>query len=168
MSERQEKQARFAPPTEGRRHRRLLFVAALVLVAIGLLGWGFGRSRGVDGALLRSEGGMVSLPLAEVGDGQAHFYRYQSGEKTVSFFVVRGGDGRLRAALDTCDVCYEAKKGYRQEGSDMVCNNCDQRFPTIRINEVAGGCNPVGLPVTVDGERLILTATDLDRGARYF
>ncbi len=167
MSERSEKQARFTSTNDHRLRNRLL-VGALVLLAIGLLGWGLTRN-GNDGMpLVKAEQGVITLPLAQVNDGQAHFYRYQSGATSVAFFVVRGSDGKLRVALDTCDACYAAKKGYRQQGDVMVCNNCEQQFPTVKINEVSGGCNPVAVPMQLSGDRLTIASADLDRGVRYF
>jgi uncharacterized membrane protein len=74
----------------------------------------------------------------------------------------------IRSAFDTCDVCYKARKGYRQEGNDMVCNNCDQRFRTDKINEIKGGCNPAPLQRQLIGETLVLSTSDIEKGAWYF
>lgn len=167
MSERSEKQAQFVGNTERRRRNRLLAVA-VVMLAAGALGWGVARSNGVRVPQVKAEGGVIRLPLAQVNDGQAHFFRYQIGSVSVPFFVVRGTDGGIRVALDTCDVCYAEKKGYRQQGDVMVCINCDQQFPTVRINEVSGGCNPVAIPSATSGEILTIAAVDLERGVRYF
>jgi uncharacterized membrane protein len=50
----------------------------------------------------------------------------------------------------------------------MVCNNCDQRFRTDRINEVKGGCNPAPLERTVAGDRVVIAEADIAKGAWYF
>ncbi len=81
---------------------------------------------------------------------------------------MKSSDGVYRAALDACDVCFAAKKGYRQEGDDMVCNNCGNHFHSAQVNEVRGGCNPVGLERKVNGDRLDLNAKELEAGASYF
>ncbi|OGR30004.1 MAG: hypothetical protein A2091_03785 [Desulfuromonadales bacterium GWD2_61_12] len=148
--------------------RNRLLVAAIVVLAVGLLGWGLSRNTTAGSPLVKAEQGQITLPLAQVNDGQAHFYRYQSGATSMAFFVVRGSDGRIRVALDTCDACYAAKKGYRQHGEVMICNNCEQQFPTVKINEVSGGCNPVAVPIQLAGDQLTIASADLDRGARYF
>ena len=167
MTDRSEKQARFTTTNDHRLRNRLL-VAALVVLAAGLLGWGLSRHATGSRPLVKAEQGLITLPLAQVSDGQAHFYRYQSGATSLAFFVVRGSDSRIRVALDTCDACYSAKKGYRQQGEVMICNNCEQQFPTVKINEVSGGCNPVAVPIRLSGEQLTIASADLDRGARYF
>ena len=73
-----------------------------------------------------------------------------------------------RAALDACDMCYHAKKGYHQEGEDMICNNCGLKFHSSLINKVAGGCNPIGIATNIDGDQLVIKASDLERGGRFF
>jgi uncharacterized membrane protein len=113
-----------------------------------------------------SEG--VSVPLSEL-TGKARFYDYKTASgKTVRFFAMKSSDGVYRAALDACDVCFAAKKGYRQEGDDMVCNNCGNHFHSAQVNEVKGGCNPVGLERKVEGDRLNVSAKELEAGASYF
>jgi len=111
----------------------------------------------------------VYIPVSEVSDGIAHFYEYPSKSgKTIRFFVLKSSDGVIRAAFDACDVCYEAKKGYRQEGDYMICNNCGKRFPSNKINEVKGGCNPAPLNRNVVGGELVISKADIETGARYF
>ncbi len=115
-----------------------------------------------------AEDGVVRLPTADFADGQARFYTYQGGAKAISFFVLQGSDGALRAAYDACDVCYSFKKGYHQEDDVMVCNNCGNRFPSVRINVETGGCNPSPLKMQVQGDTIVIQAADIEAGARYF
>ncbi len=115
-----------------------------------------------------AEDGAVRLALADISDGRAHFYTFQAGGKAIPFFVLKSSDGVIRAAFDACDVCFPARKGYHQEGDEMVCNNCGTRFPSASINEVRGGCNPAPLTRQVQGDRVIIQASDLLAGARYF
>lgn len=112
--------------------------------------------------------GEVSIPLADLG-GKANFYDYVSeGGRKVRFFAMKSSDGVYRAALDACDVCFAAKKGYYQDGDDMVCKKCGNHFPSAQINEVHGGCNPIGINRKIDGDRLVIKASELGSGSRYF
>ncbi|OIO04370.1 MAG: hypothetical protein AUJ49_02885, partial [Desulfovibrionaceae bacterium CG1_02_65_16] len=52
--------------------------------------------------------GVVSIPDAEVSDGQDHFYSFQTGGKTVQFLVYKDHAGRLRAALNAGDERFPA------------------------------------------------------------
>ncbi|MBM4430415.1 MAG: DUF2318 domain-containing protein [Chloroflexi bacterium] len=123
---------------------------------------------GSEFPLVAPQDGVVRVPVAGLSDGQARFYAIQSGNKTIPFFVVQGSDQVVRAALDACDVCYEAKLGYHQEGNVMVCNACGNRFPLTRINEEKGGCNPSPLNAVVKGDQIIIQLAELEAGSRYF
>ena len=85
----------------------------------------------------------------------------------VTYFVLKSSDGVIRAAIDACDVCYRAGKGYTQEGDYMVCENCGQRFASTRINVVKGGCNPAPLNRVVKGSNLIIKIADINQNSWY-
>ena len=169
---REGKRAQFAQEPEGRSNSntvKILALVAVILVAVGayVVTGGGGAAVGGDGKL-RAVNGEVSVPVSELSE-KARFYEYKTeAGKTVRFFAVKSSDGVYRAALDACDVCFHAKKGYGQEGEDMVCNNCGMHFPSAKINEVKGGCNPVGLERKVTGDRLNLSARELEAGVSYF
>ena len=110
----------------------------------------------------------IQIPLAEISN-QVKFYEYQAtNQKKLRFFVIKSSDGVYRAAADACVVCYREKKGYHQEGDDMVCNNCRKHFPSAYVNEVTGGCNPDGIPRTIQGDKLLIAASDLEARAELF
>jgi Predicted membrane protein len=117
---------------------------------------------------VRAQSGTVKIPVADVSDGKAHFYRFKTGGKTVEFFVIKSRDGVVRTALNACDVCFPAKKGYTQQGDNMVCNNCGQKFNSARVMDVKGGCNPSPLPRTLDGKNVVIREADLAAGVKYF
>jgi uncharacterized membrane protein len=117
------------------------------------------------GAVAQSD---IKIPISDLSS-KAKFFDYKLADnKQMRFFVLKSSDGVYRAALDACDTCYHAKKGYHQDGDDMICNNCGLHFHSAKINEVQGGCNPVGLPRTVEGDSLIIKASDLESRKQYF
>ncbi len=144
----------------------LLAVVVAVAAVAGFLVMGQGATD--SQASVQLQNGEVRIPLAQVEDGQAHFFNIATSKGEIKFFVVKSVDGVMRAAFDTCDVCYKAKKGYRQEGDQMVCNNCNMRFHTDMINEVKGGCNPAPLMRRIEGSQLVINERDLLSGAWYF
>jgi uncharacterized membrane protein len=176
---REGKRAQFAQDVEGRSNGntvKILVLAAAALVAVGA--YVVTRTGGEPAAAVvapgaaapgaKAAGEDVSIPVSELS-GKARFYEYKAASgKTVRFFAMRSPDGVYRAALDACDVCFHAKKGYSQEGEDMVCNNCGMHFPSAKVNEAKGGCNPVGLERKVVGDRLKISARELEAGANYF
>ena len=110
----------------------------------------------------------IAYPVALFEDGKAHYFEHAGGEATIRYFILKSSDGVIRAAFDACDVCFESKKGYSQDGEFMVCNNCGRRFHASRINEVQGGCNPAPLKRIVDGGNLVIAMADIAAGAGYF
>ncbi|HEY5764883.1 MAG TPA: DUF2318 domain-containing protein [Candidatus Deferrimicrobiaceae bacterium] len=110
----------------------------------------------------------VKIPLKALDSGKAIFLQAKIGGKEIHYFAVKSSDGAYRSAYDACDVCFRANRGYRQEGDLLVCNNCGQSFPSVRVNEVKGGCNPSPLARTVEGEHLVIRKADIAAGGPYF
>ena len=111
-----------------------------------------------------------SYPVSDYADGQAKYYSFKSPQgQDIRYFIMQSSDGVIRAAFDACDTCWAAAKGYRQEGDNMVCNNCGLRFPSVKINVVKGGCNPSPLTRTIAGNNVIIKVNDIiEQGSFYF
>ena len=107
---------------------------------------------------------------SDFADGQAKYYSYKTPQGLdIRYFLLRSSDGVIRAAFDSCDTCWSAGKGYRQEGDFMVCNNCGLRFASVKINEIKGGCNPAPLTRTASGGKIIVKVKDIiEQGSFYF
>ena len=168
---RAEKRAQFEQPKS--RTGLHLALAGVALAAVITVAFVVVLNRGGEApaaapAPVAAGGAEVTIPVADVSDGQAHFYSYDASGVEVKYFVLKSADGEYRAAFDACDVCYPNKKGYTQQGDDMVCNNCGLTFESTRINEVKGGCNPSPIERTVKGKDLVLQTADLQAGAQYF
>ncbi|MDO8672539.1 MAG: DUF2318 domain-containing protein [Dehalococcoidia bacterium] len=162
-------------------------VPVIIIVVVGIL-WAMTDSGGGGNAVASTkpgdavrrssnifttvtpENGLVKFSAAEMQDGKARYYIYKAaGGKEIDFFVMKSSDGVIRAAIDSCDVCFSFRKGYHQEGNEMVCNNCGQRFPSVKINEVKGGCNPAPLTRSTEGDTVTINEKDiLADGSQYF
>jgi uncharacterized membrane protein len=168
---REQKRAQFEQPKKGVSLHLVLAGIALVVVAafaaIVLMDRG-GAETATAAAPVAAGGADVTIPVADLADGQAKYYSYDAGGVEVKYFVMKSSDGEYRAAFDACDVCYPNKKGYSQQGGAMVCNNCGQQFDSTQINEKRGGCNPSPIDRSVDGKDLVLKTADLQAGAKYF
>lgn len=117
---------------------------------------------------VQAENGLVRIPVKTINDGKAHYFTFQVEGKKINFFVLKSGDGIIRAAFDACDVCFTEKKGYSQAGDYMICTNCGQRFHSSKINVLEGGCNPAPLRRTTNGGDLVIAVADIFSGFRYF
>lgn len=181
---REDKRAQFTRPAGGGGRLKLV---VLVLALAGVAGYlvfarmkaaddGAGPTKAADvkPAVVKPAGeaaaGEVRVPLKDLEGGKAIFFepKLESG-KPVRFFVVKAADNTYRAALDACEVCFHAKKGYQHKGADMVCRNCGRSFAVADIgphNE--GGCNPVALTQVVEGDQLVIKTSELEKGSSYF
>ena len=132
--------------------------------AMGVYAFPFGKYERVE-----ATADVVSLPVAKLADGKAHFYRFSARGKEINFFAVKAQDGSYRTAFDACEVCYKEKKGFEQVGSSMVCKNCNKSFDIARISQhETEGCNPSNLAHRQNGAFLTIRVSDLAAGARFF
>jgi uncharacterized membrane protein len=106
----------------------------------------------------------VGIPMSDIGDN-AKFYSYDANGVEIKYFAARGSDGDIHVAFDACDVCYQAKKGYRQSGEVMQCINCGKQYPinSCGSENTAGGCWPSYLPMKIKGENVIIEKSDLEQ-----
>jgi len=153
-----------------------IMVAVVLLVGIGLLAY-LGVFSGLfekSPAEIAKAAGVVEtadavkIPLKALDSGQAFFLSLESDGRQLYYFALKSRDGAYRAALDACDVCYRTNRGYRQEGDLMVCNKCRQSFPSNRIGEIKGGCNPHPLARGIEGQDLVIRKADILAREDYF
>ena len=158
------------------RGKRLPLIAAVILggvVVLGAAGWLGGIFQETHAEIAKAAGVVetadaVRIPLSALDSGKTLFLESDLEGKRVYFFAMKSSDGVYRAAYDACDVCFRSNRGYRQEGDLMVCNNCGQAFPSVKVNEMKGGCNPAPLNRMVDGDSLLIRKVDLAAGKGYF
>ena len=166
---RQEKKEQFKQAEKRGGFGKIVIIMSVLLIVGGIAGFSLFGNGATDGyALAKSVNGEVRIDLADVSNGQAHYFSFDAPKGEIKFFVVKSVDGIMRAAFDACDVCYKSKKGYRQQGDMMVCNNCNMEFRTDKINHVKGGCNPAPLSRRIEGQQLVISSQDIISGAWYF
>ena len=141
----------------------------LLVTGLSLYGCSSSATSGTkSGGVMTPVNGKLEIPVANISDGKAHHYQVKSDDGTmVTFFVLKSADGVLRAAIDSCDVCYRSGLGYYQEGDNMVCKNCGQKFASNKINVIKGGCNPAPLNRTVEGDKLVINMRDINMNSWY-
>ena len=139
-------------------------MVALLVGAVSVFAFSLGKYEKVKGS-----NGTVTVPVAKLADGKARFYKFEDGGKEITFFAAKAADGSIKTAFDACDSCYKSKKGYEQQGDQMNCKNCNQKFAINRLGPNAtGGCNPGYLPHQMNGSSISIKVDDLKSGARYF
>jgi uncharacterized membrane protein len=111
----------------------------------------------------------VRIPTSDIST-TAKIYSYDSNGVSVRYFTVKDKQGNIHVAFDACDVCYEAKKGYKQNGDLMQCLNCGKTFSitSIGTENTAGGCWPSYLPMNIDGNDVVIKIADLESKSYMF
>ena len=168
MDKREEKKKQFTKLEKGSGKAIWIVVAVACVGAVLAFVFGLTPVSSDSGRFVKASNGKLSIAVADVSDGKAHYYSYDADGKPVNFFLLKSKDGVIRAALDACDVCYKSLKGYRQEADNMVCNNCNQKFASDQINVVKGGCNPAPLTREVVDGQVVLLEHELRAGLAYF
>ena len=143
-------------------------VVVAVLMSVMLVGTAMAGLWGDKVVTLTPSKGRLEISVASINDGKAHHFKVRACDGVmVTFFVLKSNDGVIRSAIDACDVCYRAGKGYEQSGDEMVCLNCGMRFASAKINEVKGGCNPAPLTRVIEGDKVVIAMADIDQNSWY-
>ncbi len=95
-----------------------------------------------DTKTLSPTGDTVTIPLAEVSDGKAHFYALTAGGKEVRFFAVKTADGKVRTAFVACDVCYPRRRATARRGIHGLRQTAAAASLSARSAEVTAAAIP--------------------------
>lgn len=155
-------------PPEKKRNPAIYLVAGALVVVVALILLIRGGSGGKSP--IDAEGNLV-IPKSEV-TGTAKFYPYKSGSTKMEVLAVKAPDGTVRTAFNTCQVCFSSGRGYyKQEGDELVCQNCGNRFKTSQVEKLKGGCNPVPIldeNKSDDGAVITISKEFLDQAQDLF
>ena len=91
----------------------------------------------------------------------ATFVNYEVEGVNIQFVVVRGTDGKVRIAFNTCQACNPSPLAYFvQKGEYLECQNCGNRFHINKVGLERGGCNPALVEEKEDGYQQMVLDTD--------
>lgn len=116
------------------------------------------------------EGRTIEIPVSALST-TAQFFEEEIDGVKIKFFAIKDENGEIKTAFDACDVCFNSRKGYTQDGEYMVCNNCGNRYHVSGLgteNKAKGGCWPSYLPSTVEGNMLVIQEAHIADGKYKF
>ena len=148
----------------------ILFISAIALALYVTFFENTDNSYSPSEGLQYQEGAdQIKIPAANITD-EVSFYHIDSDGVDIRFFAVRGSDDHEHVAFDACDSCHPEKKGYRQAGNNMKCNNCQREFAinAIGTENTEGGCWPSYLPMEQDGGYIVIEKADLEEKRYMF
>lgn len=144
----------------------LIALTAVLYLLIGRTG----AQAGVQDAQI-PQGGNIQIVKNEITD-TASFIPYDAGGMSMELIAVKASDGTVRTAFNTCQVCYDSGRGYyKQEGNELVCQNCGNRFQIDQIEKEKNGCNPVPIleeDKTDNGTTITISETYLNQYKELF
>jgi uncharacterized membrane protein len=113
----------------------------------------------------------IVIPKSEVTE-IAKFYPVVVDGTKMEVLAAKAPDGTIRTAMNTCQVCYNSGRGYyKQEGDELVCQNCKNRFKISQVEKIKGGCNPVPIldeNKTDDGTNITISGSYLEQNKDLF
>ena len=140
------------------KKNKIIILGILVIISFLIIGC---KKDNITGNTIVDTSDAVTISLASLSN-TVDFYEYDDNGVKISYFVVLGSDGKARTAFDACDVC-GGYKGYRQQGNDIVCNNCGKvfRIDGLGSKNKGYGCWPSFLPHEIEGDNLIIQISDI-------
>lgn len=113
----------------------------------------------------------IVIPVSDVTE-DARFYPAVIDGTRLEVIAVKAPDGTIRTAFNTCQVCYSSGKGYyKQEGDQLVCQNCGNHFAMSEVAVSKGGCNPVPITddyKTTDDKNITISKDILEQAVKLF
>ena len=109
--------------------------------------------------------GSVSIPLSQVADGDLHRYSAREKGTEMRFLLYRKPDGKVVALFDACEIC--GSVGFVKGTNGLVCKNCASPINSQSVGN-PGGCNPVPLHSTSNGNAIVIEEADLAARVKLF
>ena len=109
--------------------------------------------------------GQLTIPLAEVSDGDLHRFQAKENGAEVRFWLYKKPDGKIAIVFDACEIC--GAVGFYKSGNGVICKNCAAPINPQSVG-TAGGCNPIPLKATETVEAIIIQEADVAAGSRAF
>lgn len=127
-----------------------LVIAAVIIVCAAILMMVMTKNRGDNNAddadsgdvQVIQSGESLVIPIDEVTE-TVQFYPIEVDGTEMEVIAVKDSSGNIRTAFNTCQICFSSGRGYYvQDGDQIVCQNCGNRFSVDQIEVEVGGCNP--------------------------
>jgi FTR1 family protein len=109
--------------------------------------------------------GQITIPLAQVSDGDLHRYRTLENGTQVRFWLYKKPDGKVATVFDACTIC--GAVGFYKTANGVVCKNCAAPINPQSVG-TPGGCNPIPLKATQTSDAVIIQEADIAAGSHVF
>ena len=152
--------------SQNRRQRRWMIAAAVMSLSVILaltadFIYATVNSAPPQAREVEAVNGLVTIPVAEVQDGNLRLFTLKANGQSVRFMVIKKPNG-YGTALDACLIC--GAEGYRQDGQNVICRHCASAIYIPSIGQ-KGGCNPIGFTSKVNGTDVVIDLSSVTKAA---
>jgi uncharacterized membrane protein len=113
---------------------------------------------------LLAEGDTLTIILKDnkydISDGRIRKFSFRHRGEVYRLIVMMRPDGKVVAMLDACEIC--PPTGYIQRGEYVICKYCSTPIALHSLG-YPGGCNPIPVISSLEGDNLILLKDDVVR-----
>jgi high-affinity iron transporter len=109
--------------------------------------------------------GRVSIPLAQLSDGDLHRFQARENGAAIRFWLYQKPDGKIATVFDACQIC--GAVGFYKTATGVACKNCGAPINPQSVG-TTGGCNPTPLKATQTADAVIIEEADVAAGRRLF
>jgi FTR1 family protein len=109
--------------------------------------------------------GRVSIPLAQISDGDLHRFQARENGTEIRFWLYQKPDGKIATVFDACQIC--GAVGFYKTANGVACKNCGAPINPQSVG-MTGGCNPAPLKATQTADAVIIEEADVAAGSRMF
>jgi FTR1 family protein len=109
--------------------------------------------------------GHAAIPIKDLLEGDLRRYSADVHGVKVRFLLYRKPDGKVASIFDACQIC--GGIGFYKGTGGLICKNCAAPINPQSVGQ-PGGCNPIPLQSTQDGDSAVINVTDLAQQAAQF
>lgn len=137
----------------------ILMVTAEFIYAKGLTALSPATPVSFDGS------GHATIAVGNLGEGELRRYSADVKGVTVRFLLYRKPDGSVATVFDACQIC--GGVGFYKGTNGLICKNCSAPINPQSVGQ-SGGCNPIPLAASQQGNSVVISITDLAQQAGQF
>jgi high-affinity iron transporter len=109
--------------------------------------------------------GKAIISTKDLPQGELQRYSTNVNGTKVRFLLYRKPDGKVASVFDACQIC--GGIGFYKGTNGIICKNCAAPVNPQSVGQ-PGGCNPIPLQSTQDGDSVVISMTDVAQQVGQF
>lgn len=102
--------------------------------------------------------GSATIPTKTLAEGDLIRYSANVDGVNMRFLLYRKPDGKVASLFDACQIC--GSVGFYKGAQGLICKNCAAPINPQSVGQ-SGGCNPIPLHTTQNGDSVVINIADL-------